>query len=175
MAFIVIGIGYVIVVKYDLFKKIVSLIGIDVNGRSNLYAYLSSYYEISLFYLGKGFSYVDKHMFEATGCATHNTIIRMYAELGCIPCIMWMYWYLVKAPQRIMKIYKDEAGLMLLASTIYLFMTYCIGNSMNLYCIQYSFMLIPIVLSIPRIQTETEKQKLTSKQLIDMRYIKEVR
>ncbi len=145
--FFVIGVVYTIIVKNDTFRVLITTIGTDVNGRQNIYRNLSNYYELSLFYIGKGFTYVDKTMYDTTGFASHNTIIRMYAELGAIPCMAWIYWYVVEVPKKILKKYGKEEAFVLLVSTMYLFLAYCIGNAMDFYCIQYCFVLIPIALS----------------------------
>ena len=145
--FLVIGTVYTIIVKNDTFRVLITTIGTDVNGRQNIYRDLSNYYQLSLFYIGKGFTYVDKMMYDTTGFASHNAIIRMYAELGAIPCIAWIFWYVVSVPKRILKKYGKEEAFILLISTMYLFLAYCIGNAMNFYCIQYCFILIPIAIS----------------------------
>lgn len=136
--------GYICIVKWDLFQMIVDRIGADVTGRQNVYRNLAKYYEISPIYIGKGFTFVDKTMYDTTGFAAHNTIVRMYAELGCIPFIIWTLWYLIRIPLKILNKFGRKISLVVIANTLYLFLTYCIGNSMNFYCIQYSFVLITV-------------------------------
>ena len=75
---------------------------------------------------------------------THNTIVRMYAELGFIPFIIWIIWYIMNIPLKILNKFGRKNTLIVMTSTLYLFLTYCIGNSMNFYCIQYSFILITV-------------------------------
>lgn len=144
--FLIFCFGYVCIVKFDIFSDIVNLLGADVTGRTNIFKWLSEYFELSILYIGKGFTYVDKTMFELTGFASHNTIVRMYAELGCIPFIIWLYWYLIKIPKKVLKKQGNTAGKITFACVLYLFLTYCIGNSMNFFCIQYSFILIQLAL-----------------------------
>lgn len=136
--------GYICIVKWDLFQMIVDRIGADVTGRQNVYRNLAKYYEVSPIYIGKGFTFVDKTMYDTTGFAAHNTIVRMYAELGFIPFIIWILWYLIRIPLKILNKFGRKISLVVIANTLYLFFTYCIGNSMNFYCIQYSFVLIMV-------------------------------
>jgi len=154
--FLLFCLSYVVIVKTNVFQIIVDYLGADVTGRQNIYRALSAYFDFSPLYLGKGFGYVDKTMYETIGFASHNTIVRMYAELGFIPFAAWMYWYLIGAPERVARMFGREAAMTILMCTIYLFFTYCIGNSMNFYCIQFSFMLIPIAVACPY---ETGKYK----------------
>lgn len=136
--------GYICIVKWDVFQIIVDKIGADVTGRQNVYRNLAKYYEISPIYIGKGFTFVDKTMYDTTGFAAHNTIVRMYAELGFIPFIIWIIWYIMNIPLKILNKFGRKNTLIVMTSTLYLFLTYCIGNSMNFYCIQYSFILITV-------------------------------
>lgn len=94
--------GYICIVKWDVFQIIVDKIGADVTGRQNVYRNLAKYYEISPIYIGKGFTFVDKTMYDTTGFAAHNTIVRMYAELGFIPFIIWIIWYIMNIPLKIL-------------------------------------------------------------------------
>ena len=145
--------AYVVIVKLGLFSDIVNYIGADVTGRTTVYKWLSEYFELSILYIGKGFTFVDKAMYESTGFASHNVIARMYAELGCIPFFIWLYWYLLKIPLNVLKKYNKfnkEAGIITFSCILYLFLTYFIGNSINFFCIQFSFMLIQTSLMFER-------------------------
>ncbi len=140
---------YVLIVKMDMFSEVVDFIGADVTGRVNVYSWLSNYYDMSLLYIGKGFAFVDKSMYETTGFACHNVVIRMYAELGCIPFIVWLCWYLIKIPMNILKRFDEKCGTVAFSCILYLFLTYFIGNSINFFCIQFSFILIQLLLIFP--------------------------
>lgn len=143
--FTIFCIGYVFIVKLDMFSEIIKLLDVNVTGRDNIYKWLNEYFELSLFYIGKGFTYVDKTMFDLTGFAAHNTIVRMYAEIGCIPFIIWLVWYLIHIPLKVFKTNGKNSSLITFACILYLFITYCIGNSMNFFCIQFSFMLVQVM------------------------------
>lgn len=159
MTFSILCMLYVIVVKNNMFSSIVQYLNSDVTGRTNIYSWLADYFELSLTYIGKGFTYVDKTMFELTGFASHNTIVRMYAELGCIPFIIWLYWYLLNIPLKMLKKNDKSTSLNTFACILYLFFTYCIGNSMNFICIQYSFIIVQI---FPMFMYEAEKNVLNN-------------
>lgn len=158
-SFIILSLGYVSIIKTGVFDQIVNQLGLNLMGRQTIYKVLSDFYELSPFYLGKGYAFTDIKVHNITGYAAHNTTARMYAELGCIPFIIWMYWYLIVAPIRVNTVFGKKAGLMILLSTCYLFSMYFIDNSLNYYCIQYSFMLITILLSKQYIDKEKVKIK----------------
>lgn len=160
--FMTMSIGYVVVVKTGLFAVVVDALGINVTGRTVIYEVLSSYFDLSFAYLGKGFGVVDKTMYNTIGFASHNIILRMYAELGCIPFLLWMFWYLIKAPEKIARMYGRNAGLMMVASTVYMFFTYFIENTMNLLCFQYSYIAITVAMSVRL--TEEEKQTIAERE-----------
>ncbi len=141
--FFVIGVGYVIVVKTNEFQIIINYIGANVNGREGIYRALSRYYSLSPFYLGKGFTYVDKVLYESIGFATHNAFIKMFAELGAIPFLVWMYWWVIGVPKRLSKRVSRNSALLVVACTMYLFLTYCIENTLSLFCVQFCFILVP--------------------------------
>lgn len=151
--------GYVVSIKTGIFGQIVDYLGVDVTRRTNVYGWLSEYFDLSILYLGKGFSFVDTTMYETTGFASHSVIVRMFAELGCIPFFIWLYWYLIKIPINVLKkysIFNKKAGIITFSCIIYLFLTYFIGNSINFFCIQFSFMIIQTSLMFPE---ENKKDK----------------
>ncbi len=138
---------YIVIVKIDLFSYIVKELKVDVTGRNVIYDELKNYYELSPFFIGNGFTYVDKRMFDTTGFCTHSIIIRLYAELGCIPFIIWMYWYLIGVPKKIYRTFGKKVGLVAMGCTLYIIITYFMENTLNLFCMQYSFVVITIAIS----------------------------
>lgn len=158
--FVCLSFAYIYVVKADVFQAIIDVVGANVTGRQNIYRILAGYYEFSPLYMGKGFTYVDKTMYDSIGFAAHNTIIKMFAELGFLGFCAWIYWYVIKIPISVANKFGREVALVTLMSTVYLFLTYCIGNSMNFYCIQYSFVLITISLAYADDEPTYHKKKI---------------
>lgn len=142
VSFLIFSFIYVFSIKEEIFQVLVERLGVNITGRQNIYKTLASYYEFSPFYLGKGFTYVDKTMYESIGFASHNTVVRMYAELGFVGFCAWIYWYFYHSTVSLTRRFGERVGMVLLACSIYLFMTYCIGNALNFYCIQFSYYLM---------------------------------
>lgn len=160
-------IGYVVIIKLGIFSNIVKLLGVNITGRENIYSWLNKYFDLSIVYIGKGFTYVDKIMYELTGFATHNTIVRMYAEIGCIPFIIWLVWYLIHVPLKVFKRNGKNVALVTFSCILYLFFTYCIGNSMNFFCIQFSFMLVQVMPMFMNENNKLKEEKNENSNIID--------
>ena len=143
--FILVSFIYIMMIKYNWIEDLSLKYNIDANGRVNIYKILATYYDINVFYLGKGFTFVDKNMYESIGFAAHSVIVKMFAEIGFLPFLVWIWHYLVKIPKVTEKQYGKKSGEVSLAMTLYLFITYFMENTMSLFCIQYSFILIPLV------------------------------
>lgn len=142
---IIVAFVYIIMIKMDTFVNFLMRYEIDANGRVSIYRTLSKYYEISVFYLGKGFMYVDKSMYESIGFVAHSVIVKMFAEIGFIPFFLWIYHYLINIPKKINLKYGNKVGELSIVTMIYIFITYFMENTMTLFCVQYSFLMIPIV------------------------------
>lgn len=147
--FIIILFIYIAFIKFDIIGTLSTALDIDMNGRVTIYGNLVQYFDLSIFYLGKGFSYVDKIMYETTGFVAHSVIIKMYAEIGCIPFIIWLYHYLIKVPIKTFNKFGENAGKVAFVTTLYLFATYFMENTMTLFCIQYSFIMLPLAIACP--------------------------
>ena len=147
--FFIISFVYIAFIKFDIIGTLSTALNIDMNGRVTIYGNLAQYFDLSIFYLGKGFSYVDKIMYETTGFVAHSVIIKMYAEIGCIPFIIWLYHYLIKVPIKTFNKFGKNAGKVAFVTTLYLFATYFMENTMTLFCIQYSFIMLPLAIACP--------------------------
>ena len=147
--FILVSIIYIILVKLGVVEMLTTLFNVDANGRIGIYSTLATYYELNPFYLGKGFLYVDKAMYDSIGFAAHSVIVKMFAEIGCVPFFIWIVHYIIKLPCRIFKRNGELAGKVAFVITLYLFTTYFMENTMSLFCIQYSFIMIPLAMSAP--------------------------
>lgn len=146
-AFILASFTYIFIIKYDIFSLLIRLLNIDANGRISIYNVLSQYYDISFLYIGKGFLYVDKTMFDSIGFVAHSVIVKMYAEIGCVPFLFWLYHYLIKVPINIFNKDGVKSGIISFVTTLYLFITFFTENTMSLFCIQFSYLLIPLAMS----------------------------
>ena len=144
--FILISFGYIIIVKNDVISMIAEFFAVDMMGRDIIYRRVAELYDISLLYLGKGFGYASKYMFDTTGFAVHSDILRMYIELGCVPFVIWIWYYISYIPQKVNVILGKEAGKVCLIITVFTFSTYLVENTLGLYPLQYSLSLFSLLM-----------------------------
>ena len=71
----------------------------------------------------------------------------MYAEIGCIPFLFWIYHYLIRIPMNIYNRDGAKSGMISFITTLYLFITFFVENTMSLFCIQFSYLLIPLAIN----------------------------
>ena len=117
---------------------------VDMMGRTNIYRNASKLFEISPFYLGLGFGYAAKYMFDTTNFAVHSDIVRMYIELGFFPFFAWLWYYIYFVPQKVVDVIGSEAGKICIAATIFTFSTFLVENTLGLYPLQYGLTLFTI-------------------------------
>ncbi len=138
---------YIVAMKNNLLEIMANTIGLDFSGRFMIYDELSKYYSLWPTYMGYGYGYINKLFEDSMKLASHCDIVRMYIELGFVPYLLWLYHYLIRVPKRALNKYGIDVARVITASTVYLFTTYFVGNAMNMFCVQYSFILIPVALS----------------------------
>ena len=159
--FITVGIfilafGYIISIKSGLLELASVILKIDFSGRFIVYDIMSDMISLWPTFLGTGYGYLNKYLGDTTSLASHSDVVRMYVELGFIPYVIWLYYNVKKIPERAYNKYGIEVGRIVLATTIYVFVTYFVGNAMTMFCVEYSLVLIPIALSYSK---ETELRK----------------
>lgn len=144
---ILLSFGYVVAMKLNYIETFANSIGLDFSGRFIIYDSLSNYYSLWPTYIGYGYGYINKLFEDNMELASHSDIVRMYIELGFVPYFLWLYHYMIHVPVRTIDKYGVDVARVITACTVYLFTTYFVGNAMNMFCVQYSFILIPVALS----------------------------
>lgn len=121
---------------------------LDIN-RLALYNFLGSHIKISSLVLGTGWgsiNYYLQFMDNTTLLETsHSDLTRMFIELGLIVFVMWIYYFNVILPRKIEKETSSKrAGKLAFLCTVYLFITYFIDNTLELYATQIMYLFIPL-------------------------------
>ena len=138
ICFSILAFGYIVSVKNGLISLIAAYFNINMMGRDSIYRAAANLYSISPFYLGTGFTVASRYMYDTTGFAIHSDIVRMYIELGFIPFVGWLWYYLYYIPQKIVLNYGKEAGKICLTITVFVFSTFLVENTITLYPLQYA-------------------------------------
>lgn len=143
--FFAISFGYIFVVKTDLITLIAAYFNVDMMGRTNIYRNVSHLYTLSPIYLGTGFGYAAKYMFDTTGFAVHSDILRMYIELGFVPFVFWLFYNIYSIPKKVSEMFGTDAGKICITATVYTFSTYLVENTMGLYPLHYGLALFTLL------------------------------
>ena len=148
MTYLVISAAFIGVIKFS--PEILS--GLD-NHRLSLYNFLGSNIKISSLVLGTGFGSINYYLqfIDNTTLlgSSHSDLTRIFIELGLIVFIIWIYYFHVILPIKIEKETSSKsAGKLAFLCTVYIFITYFIDNTLQLYATQIMYMFIPIYIGI---------------------------
>lgn len=135
---------YLVVIKFDVLGILETKFNIKTTGRDMIYRNLASFYTLYPWFLGQGYSYVDKVMYDTITFVSHTIIGKMYAEIGFFPFIFWVVHYTNNTTTKIFNKYGKENCMLYLTCCVYMFITFFFENTLTLYCIQFSFMMIPL-------------------------------
>ena len=164
---IAVSLGYVILIRSRLWFDICERFGIDLMGRKRLYGYMESYYEVSPTYLGLGNGMVSTVLeaLEKTGNRRlHSDVLRLYVELGMPVFLLWCYLTFIFTYTYLAKHYSRRAAAINMAVTLLMFVTFLTDNTLEKYCPQIAWHLLPLALAM---EEETRKiAKLREKPLL---------
>lgn len=135
---------YIYLLDSGNLERLASFFKIDMMGRATIYSYLVQLFSFNPLYIGKGFTYVAKTMYDSIGFESHSEIVRMYSEIGFVPFFVWLYYYLIFFPKSISSKYGNQAGRMFLVTVIYVFGTFLTENTLMTYSMQYSLALFSL-------------------------------
>lgn len=148
---------YDIAVKYGLIEKISEALNIDTMGRVTIYRYVAEFFEFSPLFIGNGFGYVSKYLYDLIGFVAHSEIVRMLADLGLIPYILWLYHYLFNIPVKTLRRFGKQASMVVVLLTCYLFATFFMENTLISVSVQYTFLVISIGITKSTVDSTTNR------------------
>ena len=142
MTYLVIASIFIGVIKFS--PEILATL--DIN-RLTLYNFLGSHIKISSLVLGTGWGSINYYLqfMDNTTLleSSHSDLTRMFIELGLIVFIMWIYYFHVIFPRKVEKETSSKrAGKLAFLCTVYIFITYFIDNTFELYATQIMYMFI---------------------------------
>lgn len=122
---------------------------LDVH-RVKLYEFLASQIQYLTIVVGKGFSAINNHlMYYQQGInelltSSHSDLARMFIELGGVCFCFWILYYLYFLPKNFLRITKDKQVCEIaFLCQAFLFITYFIDNTLELFASQIMCMMIP--------------------------------
>ena len=154
---IIFSIGYLLISSSDLFVAITDSLGIDTKGRDVIYQDVNEWYSFSPVFLGQGLGYVSRTMATLaesmrellgdsvyTAGEIHNDILRNYIELGFYAFPVWLYLMTVFRIRYFTKNYGGKAGVVVVLSLTYMFITYTTDNTYYYNLPNLAFALLPM-------------------------------
>lgn len=154
ICFLLLSFGYIVAVKTDFISSISEFFNVDMMGRDNIYRRAARLFKISPFYMGTGFGYASKYMYDTTGFAVHSDIVRMYIELGFLPFIGWLWYYISFIPRKVVMSFGKDAGKICLIITVFTFSTYLVENTVGLYPLQYALTMFTVLMMVENFNDE---------------------
>lgn len=144
MTYLVLGGAFIGVIKFS--PEILAML--DVN-RLELYNFLGSNIKISSLISGTGWgsiNYYLQFMDNTTLLETsHSDLTRIFIEVGLIVFVIWIWYFHVILPRKIEEETSSKrARKLAFLCTVYLFITYFIDNTLELYATQIMYMFIPL-------------------------------
>ena len=145
IVFAILSFGYIVIAKTSYISLIAAYFNVDLMGRNNIYRTAAELFEISPFYLGIGFGYAAKYLYDTTGFAVHSDIMRMYMELGFLPFIAWLWYYIYLIPQKVVTEFGTKFGRICITITVFVFSTFLVENTLGLYPLHYALTLFTLL------------------------------
>ena len=118
--------------------------------RVALYRFLSSQLQIESLVIGKGFSIINEYLLNYnTGSSlltsSHSDLVRMTIELGILFFTLWVIYYLYVIPKKLERLTGNEHfAFVSFLCFFFVFITYFIDNTLELFAVQTMCMMVPI-------------------------------
>lgn len=134
-------------IKAGVFYDIVDALGINMMSRDVFYARYSGFYELAPSFLGLGVRFVYRYEEAVEGVVhqIHNIFLQMYIEVGFWTWFAWL-WYEIRF--RIYAIGKRvgfQGAILLLVSTIYMWITFATDNTLYYWPPNVAYMFLSLL------------------------------
>ncbi len=149
--------AYVVIVRYDIFTKVMELFEIDTMGRNVVYDYIQKYYNISIAFLGYGFEYTTVLLHDIAEhspeiklgvLALHNNILTVYIELGFFGFLAWLFYTWPFQYRWLVNKQGEKTAILFIMCEMYIFMTYTTDNTLYYYWTSAVLRLLPMAYSL---------------------------
>lgn len=150
-AWVIMSIIYIYILSSgSIFYDWISKHNINTMSRTYFYDYIMSLTEFSPSFLGYGRGSVKYYMFNkfVNYINVHSDYIKMYFEIGFIPYILWLLYYLYYCQVRIKRRYNSDVAVFYFTIILYTFMLYITDNTESYYICTLIRTTAPIVYSL---------------------------
>ena len=152
IALMAVVIGFIVISGTDILSQITSAFHINTEGRLDFYRQMRSVMNLTPFFFGHGYGFVSDYIktfqFGALGTVTmtrmHNDLLALYIELGCVPFLAWLFYYVYAQTTYFAKKFGQNNGLLYFVLMMYLVITYATDNTSTYFMSQAAFCTILI-------------------------------
>lgn len=152
IALMAVVIGFIVISGTDILSQITSAFHINTEGRLDFYSQMRSVMNLTPFFFGHGYGFVSDYIktfqFGALGTVTmtrmHNDLLALYIELGCVPFLAWLFYYVYAQTTYFAKKFGQNNGLLYFVLMMYLVITYATDNTSTYFMSQAAFCTILI-------------------------------
>lgn len=145
IGYLIIAYLFIAAIKWtpDLFSVL------DIH-RVALYRFLSDQLHIESLVVGKGFSIINDYLLNYNAgsnllTSSHSDLVRMAIEVGILFFTFWVIYYLYMIPKRLKRMTGNEnVAFVSLLCFFFVFITYFIDNTLELFAVQTMCMMVPI-------------------------------
>lgn len=131
--------------------------GIETSGRLAAYNFAKNYFELDLFYPGKGYTWFMKRYLDLYNTAfridghriaasVHSDVLTLYIELGFIVFFAWLVYIMLIKTIRMAHTGNIRVAEFYLMATIFMFICYLTDNTINYFSTQMIYFLLPLVM-----------------------------
>lgn len=144
---IIVSIVWVYLIKTGEISNLALLYNIDFMGRLRMYNFFNPYYEVDISFLGLGVGATEKMMAASgafKGNSVHSDIFRNYLEYGCVPFVIWEFYFLNYIPRKLK--YNRRIGVSIIFFALLLYML--IVSLTDNVCRYYHFQMVMFMMLI---------------------------
>ena len=149
IAIIGVSLGYVILIRSDLWFEIMDRYGIDLMGRRRLYNRVKPYYSVSPIYMGLGFGRVSMILesLEVTkNRRLHGDVLRLYIELGMPMFLLWFIVIYLITFIFFWKKYSSKVAMVYFSISLLMFVTFMTDNTIEKFSPQIAWHVLPLAM-----------------------------
>lgn len=143
------GIIYILLLSNSEFiKKLMVVYGVNLMSRNYFWDSIMKITSFSPNFIGYGRGFVKFWMLDnfSPYQNVHNDYIKMYVEIGLIPYIFWMLYYLVFLQKRFWEKYGNKVGFIYFLTIIFTFILYLTDNTESYFICGLVRCIIPVAL-----------------------------
>lgn len=125
---------------------------LDIN-RIALYEFLGTQINSTKLVLGSGWGSINYYLQFVNNSgllqSSHSDLIRIFIEMGLIVFVIWICYFHIIVPKKIEKETRNKnAGELAFLCAVYLFITYFIDNTLELYAVHIIYMFVPLAVCL---------------------------